>query len=52
VRKRAADALMNRREGSAVPALRAAAERARADAKLAEAGEMTRAASWIEQHAK
>jgi hypothetical protein len=52
VRKRAAEALMTRRDTTAVATLRAAAERARAAAKLAEASEMNHAATWIEQHAK
>ena len=43
---------MNRRDASAAPYVRAAAERARAAAKLVEAAEMERAAGWIEQHPK
>jgi len=52
VRKKAAESLMNRREATAVAPIRAAAERAREQARLAEATEMTRAAAWIEQHQK
>jgi hypothetical protein len=52
VRKKAAESLMNRREATAVAPIRAAAERAREQARLAEATELTRAATWIEQHQK
>lgn len=52
VRRKAAEALKNRRDITSVPYIRSAADRARADAKLAEANELDRAASWIEQHPK
>lgn len=52
VRRKSAEALKNRRELTSVAYLRAAADRARADARLAEASEFERAASWIEQHPK
>ena len=52
VRRNAAESLMNRRDMSSVAYIRAAAERARANSKLAEAAELDRAAAWIEQHPK
>ena len=52
VRTRAADALMNRRDAAAVAPIRAAAERARGQAKFTEASDLNRAATWIEQHPK
>jgi hypothetical protein len=52
VRRKAAEALKNRRDTASVPYIRAAADRARADARLAEAAELDRSANWIEQHPK
>lgn len=52
VRRKAAEALKNRRDATSVPAIRAAADRARAEARMTEATELDRAASWIEQHPK
>jgi hypothetical protein len=52
VRRKAAESLMNRRDATAAPAVRAAAERARGAGKIGEASEMDQAATWIEQHAK
>jgi HEAT repeat protein len=52
VRRKAAESLMNRRDASAAPAVRAAGERARAAGKIAEASEMDQSADWIEKHAK
>ena len=52
VRRKAAESLMARRDTSAVAHIRAAAERAREAAKLSEAAELDRAASWIEKHPK
>lgn len=52
VRRKAAESLMARRDTSAVAYIRAAADRAREGAKLSEAAELDRAASWIEKHPK
>ena len=52
IRRKSAESLKGRREASAVPHLRAAAQTARASAKLAEADELERTAAWIEQNSK
>jgi hypothetical protein len=52
IRRKSAESLKARREAAAVPHLRAAAKSARASAKIAEADELERTASWIEQNTK
>ena len=52
VRRKAVESLKVRREAAAVPQIRAAAQSARAAARLAEADELDRTAAWLEQNAK
>lgn len=52
IRRKAAESLKVRRDGAAAPQIRAAAQTARASAKLAEADELDRTAAWLEQNAK
>jgi hypothetical protein len=52
IRRKAAESLKVRRDAAAAPHIRAAAQSARAAAKLAEADELDRVAAWLEQNAK
>jgi len=52
VRRKAADSLMSRRDATTVSAVRAAAQRARGEGKIAEATSLEQSADWIEKHAK
>jgi hypothetical protein len=52
IRRKAAESLKVRKDFAAAPQIRAAAQSARAAARLAEADELDRAAAWLEQHAK
>jgi hypothetical protein len=52
VRRKAVESLKVRRDATAVPQIRAAAQSARASARLAEADELDRTAAWLEQNAK
>ncbi len=52
VRRTAGESLMNRRDASAAPAIREAAQRARGATKLAEADALDEDAAWLEKHSK